>query len=119
MNIRIFIIGFSIFLALKTTTCKAQIIKDNDVENLIQKKRNYNAKHGYGFRIQLLSGYEKKVKETKTTFREEFPTVSTSIKYDKPWWKIQVGNYKSRLEADKALRVFQQKFPAAIVVTIK
>jgi hypothetical protein len=36
--------------------------------------------------------------------------------YNSPEWKVQVGNYKTKLEADKDLIKFQKKITGIIVV---
>ena len=93
--------------------------QDNDnkqIKELIAKKRAYNGRYGFGFRIQLYNGNEKRAKNIRTRFRSLFPEVSTKLKYDAPEWKIQVGNYKTRLEADKAVMTFSKKFSGIIVI---
>lgn len=90
---------------------------DNEqIKELIAKKRAYNERYGYGFRIQLYNGNEKRAKNIRARFRYLFPNVYTKLKYDAPEWKIQVGNYKTRLEADKAVMIFSQKFSGIIVI---
>jgi hypothetical protein len=37
------------------------------------------------------------------------------LSYESPEWKVRVGNYKTRLEADRALLKFKEKFTGAIV----
>mgnify|MGYP000067767064 FL=1 len=90
---------------------------DNEqIKELIAKKRAYNERYGFGFRIQLYNGNEKRAKNIRARFRYLFPEVSTKLKYDAPEWKIQVGNYKTRLEADKAVMTFSKKFSGIIVI---
>ena len=55
---------------------------------------------------------------TKREFNKKFPKVKTHLKFDTPEWKIQVGNYKTTLEADKALININLKFSGAIVIPI-
>ncbi len=51
-------------------------------------------------------------------FKLEFPEVYSDLKYEKPDWKVKVGNYKTKLEADKAILLFSEEFPDLIVVPL-
>lgn len=94
----------------------AQSKMNDEVKSLIKKKRKYNKDNGYGFRIQLDNGFETTIKTTQSKFKIEFPEVKTYIIFESPEWKVQVGDFKTRLEADKAVNRFKRKFPSAIVV---
>lgn len=92
---------------------------DNEkIKDLISKKRTYNKSFGFGYRIQLYNGNERRAKSIKSRFNTEFPNVFSQLKYNAPEWKVQVGNYKTKLEADKALQLFQKEFSGIIVVPI-
>ena len=105
---------FAIFLG--TANVNGQTKTSEEVKSLIQKKIEYNKKNGYGFRIQLESGFETAIKTTQSKFRLEHPTIKTHILFESPEWKVQVGDYKTRLEADKILNEIKLKFPSAIIV---
>jgi len=49
-------------------------------------------------------------------FKAEFPGNFSKLVYYAPEWKVQVGNYKTKLEADKDLIKFQEKFSGIIVI---
>ena len=51
-------------------------------------------------------------------FESDFPDIETHIEYRQPEWKIQVGFYKTKLEADRALLSFKRKYKSAIVITL-
>lgn len=92
---------------------------DNELVNeLISKKKNFNKEFGYGFRIQLYNGFEVEAKKTRAKFRLDFPDTKTYLIYRQPEWKIQVGLYKTKLEADRALLEIKRKYGGAIVVPL-
>lgn len=107
---------FFLTIGFGTLQSKAQIVKNEKVTDLIKKKRDFNKENGIGFRIQLTNGFETSIKKTNSLFKIEYPTIKTYILFESPDWKVQVGNYKTRLEADKALNQFKKKFPESIVV---
>ena len=90
-----------------------------EIEQLVNKKRSYNKTNGFGYRIQLYNGNEQKAKQYKERFKLEFPGIYSKLVYNAPEWKIQVGNYKTKLDADKALMRFKKKFFGIIVIPIE
>lgn len=88
------------------------------IEEFINKKKDFNKEFGYGFRIQLYNGFEVEAKKTRAKFRIEFPEIKTYLVYRQPEWKIQVGTYKTKLEADRALLDIKKEFGNAIVVPL-
>ncbi|MFQ3180741.1 MAG: septal ring-binding cell division protein DamX [Polaribacter sp.] len=88
------------------------------IKNLIAKKRAFNSKFGHGFRVQIFYGDETKARGIQNKFKVNFPNVYTKLDYEQPYWKVQVGNYKTRLEADKAMVSFSEKFSGLIIIPL-
>jgi hypothetical protein len=120
MNIKAILLTFACLFCLGNYNSRAQSQNnDNDsIRTIIEKKRAYNERKGIGYRIQLYNGAEKRVKTIRAKFRIEFPSIETYLKYNAPEWKIQVGSYKTTLEAAKALREINRKFSGSIVIPI-
>lgn len=115
----IFCTLFFVFIGnIQKTNAQNSTKSSKEIKNLIAKKRAFNDKYGYGYRIQLYYGDETKARSLQSRFKIEFPKVNTYLNYEQPYWKIQVGNYKSRLEADKALLKFSEKFSGLIVIPL-
>lgn len=90
----------------------------HQIKSLIAKKRAFNEAYGYGFVIQIYYGNETKARSLRDKFKLEFPGVYTELDYDKPDWKVLVGRYKTKLEADKALIKFSEEFAGLIVIPL-
>ena len=93
--------------------------KDREkIDSLILQKRIFSKenKSSKVFRVQLYNGEENEAYEVQKEFRKEFPEYETTITYRQPEWKMQVGNFKTRLEADRALFIIRKKFAGAIVL---
>lgn len=120
MNKSILIAFFAGLLFATAPTSFAQEQKSDTqlIEEFIAKKKNFNKEFGHGFRIQLYNGFEVEAKKTQAKFRIEFPDIRTYIVYRQPEWKIQVGIYKTKLEADRALLEIKKEFSGAIVVPL-
>lgn len=107
---------FFLFAINYSTYCQKKTTKSEEIKSLITKKRNFNKEFGFGYRIQLYNGNEKQARQIRTLFKNEFPDHSSKLVYNSPEWKVQVGSYKTKLEADKDLIKFQKKFAGIIVV---
>ncbi|MDG1528897.1 MAG: SPOR domain-containing protein [Polaribacter sp.] len=116
MNIKSVLTSFLITVILGTMSVNGQTNASDQVKSLIKKKVQYNKKNGYGFRIQLDNGLETTIKTTQSKFRLEHPTTKTYILFESPEWKVQIGDYKTRLEAVKILNGIKLNFPLAIIV---
>ena len=105
---------------LTSQTIYSQSIKSDStlINELISKKKSFNKEFGYGFRIQLYNGFETEAKKTEAKFKIDFPEIKTYLLYRQPEWKIQVGFYKTKLEADRALLDFKRKYRSAIVIPL-
>ena len=68
--------------------------------------------------IQIYYGNETKARSLRSKFRVNFPGILSKLNYDKPDWKVFVGNYKTKLEADKAVINFSEKFSGLIVIPL-
>lgn len=88
------------------------------IDEIIVKKKEYNVnlKTLKGYKIQIFSGSEKAAYKLKDDFKVVFPEIPTKISFSSPDWKVQAGNYKTRLEADKSLLDIKKEFPASIVI---
>ncbi|PIE99616.1 MAG: hypothetical protein CR961_00165 [Polaribacter sp.] len=106
------------FFLLGTTKVSAQnkYTDNKNITSLIKKKREYNKQIEANFEIQLYNGFEKKAKEIKLDFEKTFQNTNARLKFESPDWKVQVGNYQTRLEADRALNKVRTKFTGAIII---
>ena len=118
MKNRLFLVVVFMFFFTGTNTLYAQNSTNSSpkINELITKKRDYNKKNGFGYRIQLYYGNEVKAKSTISKFKYMFPGVYAKLVYDNPEWKAHVGNYKTKLEADKDLLLFKENFSGIIVI---
>ena len=73
-----------------------------------------------GFRIQIISfsGVNSKTSIENTTeqFKQQFPNIPCDISYFEPNFRLRVGNFRTKLEAYKALRAIAPFFPGAFVL---
>ena len=81
---------------------------------------NKKNKSSIVYKIQLYNGYETEAYKIKRNFEASFPEYKTFIDASKqPDWKTQVGNFNTRIEADRVLIIIKDKFSGAIVLEDK
>ena len=91
---------------------------DAKIDEIIAKKKEFDKelKTVNGFKIQLFYGNEKNSHKIKDEFKALYPDITTKIIFSSPQWKVQVGNYRTRLEADRQLIEIKKEYPGAIVI---
>jgi len=115
-------IYFTTFLLLLLSSENLYSQSENEkISNLIEQKRAFNKKNKSSivYKIQLYNGNETEAYEIKLNFNTSFPEYKTKIIYKSPEWKTQVGNFTTRLEADRVLNIIKEKFAGAIVLEDK
>ena len=119
LTIILLFLGFGQFMIYgQTDEGEIRIETSAHVDEMIAQKKEYNKsinKH-QGFKIQIYYGSEKRCYEVKEEFSILFSDIKTSIIFSTPQWKLQVGNYRTRLEADNAIVKIKKEYPSAIVL---
>ncbi|UAB84808.1 SPOR domain-containing protein [Zunongwangia sp. SCSIO 43204] len=97
-------------------SAKINISEDEMIAELIQTKVKLQKSHNIGdrFVIQLFSGSNGEASEEIKDYESlyEYPA---RIKYEAPNYKVWVGNFRNRLEADRALLVIKETYPSAFI----
>ncbi|MDE5786408.1 MAG: SPOR domain-containing protein [Duncaniella sp.] len=73
--------------------------------------------HQAGFRVQVFSDNNTRTakNEARAKARQvsaRFPHLSTYVKYTSPYWRLKVGDFRSRQEADEVAEQLRKAFPA-------
>ncbi len=129
MNLRLLLSLLTLFTAsvcwaqvdsTSETTHKPHYIEDFRITDLlIRYSENYKGKPIDGYRIQLYSGKRINAKEMRKKAVQNFLEIKTVLTYESPDFKVQMGNFRSELEAEKNLKLIRIVFPGAFVVKSK
>jgi len=92
---------------------KVSIDQDKDITTLLEFKKDLNTVDLY--KIQVFQGNRSGAEEAKTNFAYTFNEWPISMEYETPNYKIWVGNFRSRLEADKALIKIKKNYANAFI----
>jgi len=114
----VFMLLFSIINYAQQKEGIVKIESSTNIDKVISQKKTYNKnlKSINGFKIQVFYGNEKNSYKVKDEFNTIFEDIPAKIVFSSPQWKVQVGNFKTRLEADKTLLEIKKEYPSAIIV---
>ena len=98
------------------------IVQDTSIQRVLnlyktfaKEKRQVN-----GFRVQLASNNNRQtLLSTKANFLQQFPAVPAYIEYQPPQFKLRVGDFKTRIDADAFREEIIISFSSAFVVPDK
>lgn len=118
-----------VFLLLIKQTLYAQqpierpyVIKDASISRLLDAHKQLNQRHRgmAGFRVQIYtdSGNRSKIRTemAKTEFDARNLGVRSYISYDEPYFKLRVGDFRTRLDAQRFLNRIASTYRSAIIV---
>ncbi|MGB3776532.1 MAG: SPOR domain-containing protein [Leeuwenhoekiella sp.] len=114
---------FGLFLVLNSYNALAQeaevtIIQDSKIPELLALKSQMikNNELEDRYKIQIMGfGDLKDANEVIDDFKKSFDKWPANVAYQSPNYKVWVGHFADRLEADRALLEVKKEFPNAFV----
>jgi hypothetical protein len=91
---------------------------------LVKKQIEYNEvttrdarRFVQGYRILIMNTNDRnKATDAKTKMYQEFPELRAYLQWQAPFFKLKVGDFKTRAEADEYLEEIKRVFPAGVYV---
>jgi len=97
---------------------KVKIIQDNRIEKLNTTYTSLYELNGY--RIQIYSGNKKQpARQIRLKFSQLYKGVEAHESYQQPYFKVRVGDFRTKLEALKFQKEIQENFPNSYLVKDK
>lgn len=99
-------------------TKKTTVEQDEKIEKLLLEKRKNNSAITINdkFKIQIFFGGIEESKKTLTAFKKDFPQTDGTIIFSNPSYKVWIGSFKSKIEAEKALISIKKKYTTAVII---
>ncbi len=69
-----------------------------------------------GYRVQIYNGRKAELLKRKAQFLSTFPDAQAYTVYDAPEYKLQIGDFRTRLEAEKFLKTVVKNYGSGFVV---
>lgn len=98
-----------------------RVNQDSRVERLMQKQRDVYAASNTmnGFRIQIFMEIGNEAVDhanvVKAEFEEQYPGLPIYLSYEQPYYRLRVGDFRNRVEAEKYLRILKPQYKVAFV----
>ena len=100
-----------------------RIFESPVVSRTVQKVEDYHRlSHGVspGFRVQIDFGQDRSsVSKTKSDFSLKYPSIPSYLTYKPPYFKICVGDFRTKLEAVHFLNIVKKDYKGSFVVIDK
>ena len=114
---------YGIFMLFLTANLSAQeasitVSQDSKFEQILTEKRKLNATIATNdrYKIQIFSGDNESAKRNLTDFRKDNKMIDGTIVFNTPNYKVLVGNFKTRVEAERNLIEILKKNPKALLI---
>lgn len=125
---KIFAFLLVLFASLKASaqndTGSVVINKDPRIDMLIQKQIDINEettrdtrRTAPGYRIQVINSNDRnKVFAVKAKIYQLYPELKPYLMYQPPFYKLKVGNFRTKEEAEEYRQELARQFPAGLYV---
>jgi len=96
----------------------ATLTQDPKFEQLLNEKRKINSSITVNdrYKIQIYNGDSETSRKTLTEFRRDNKNFDATIVFSTPVYKVWVGNFKSRIEAERNLLEIKKRYPNAFLI---
>lgn len=102
---------------------KVMVTMDPQIDSLIAKRLELskNVKSGNsisvsGFRVQIFSGLERQSAYTEQAkFKVRYPGYNTYISYVQPNYRLRVGDFRTKLEAEKFMNELKKFYSSMFI----
>ena len=109
----IIICFFPILLFSQNENTNHEIINEKGIDNLVSKYENILKNTGgiNGWRLQLkFKAKESEIIKIKLKFIKLFPDIPVFLEYQEPYYRIRVGNCRTKLEALRIKNLIKKHF---------
>ncbi|MDN3585495.1 SPOR domain-containing protein [Pedobacter aquatilis] len=122
---------FTLFIYATSFAQKGEVnvIKDPLIDSLIAKrlevyrtggdvvtKTNKPIVSGYGYRVQVFYGSDRReMFNQQSRFKSSYPKINTYIIYKEPNYYLRVGDFRTKLEAQRLMSELRPTFPTLFI----
>ena len=99
-----------------------QIIQDDRIDTLLKRHIELNEQDPQieGWRINIFfeaGNYSKRLAiEAKSEFVNKYTDVPCYLIFQEPYYKVRIGDYRTKMQAEKFLNEIERNYPNAFVV---
>jgi hypothetical protein len=122
INVLVFFCFTFLFTYSHAQNTFVQVQGDVRLDSLVEKNiaANKEANGVQGYRIQIFFGSERKAAhDARAKFAQLNPDVETYLVYQQPYFKVRVGDFRTRLEAQPLLKKVLPEFERVFIIPDK
>ncbi len=99
-------------------------IKQNDkidelVDTYAERHKEMVKNESNYYRIQVGFGTNDQAKKIKESVEKDFPLMYSKIDFDSPTYRVRLGKFKTKLDAERKFIEVRKKFPNAMILKPK
>ncbi len=91
------------------------IEQDANITRLLEVYKISNSKSNF-YTIQVGFGSYSKAEELKQQVDIDFPDLRSKIIFDSPTYRVQIGQFKSKLDAERKFKEVRIKYPESLLL---
>ena len=111
-------------ISAQDSSASVVVNKDPRIDLLVNKQIEINEvttrnsrRAAPGFRILVISSNDRnKVIDAKTKMYREFPELKAYMMYNSPFFRLKVGNFRERTDAEEYLSRIQRLYPTGVYI---
>lgn len=99
-------------------TASVTVTQDPKIEQLLKEKRRINPSITVNdvYKIQIYNGESEASKKVLADFRKQSHHLDGTVIFNTPFYKVWVGNFKTRVEAERNLAELRKTYPNALII---
>ena len=112
-----------IFQSVQAQQGKVEVIADDRIELLIDKHKYHNRHQPVleGWRVQIFfdagANSKSKASEIQNRFTTRHQGTEAYLSFKEPYYRVRVGDFRSRIEAEGFLQKIKSEYPNAFAVS--
>ncbi|MDP4290004.1 MAG: SPOR domain-containing protein [Bacteroidota bacterium] len=117
-----FFLSSSVLAYAQNAEDYSYVSRDPRVDRLVEKHRQYNQSNPGvdGFRVQIFfdsgNNSKKAAQNARERFMESYPGLNAYLTYKSPYYRVRVGDFRTKLEAQGFLFQIATVYPNAFTV---
>lgn len=94
------------------------ITQDAKFKTILEEKRKINSSITVNdrYKIQIYTGSNDEAKKSLQSFKKQFKTIDGTVIYANPNYKVWVGSFKTRIEAERNYKMILKHFNTALII---
>lgn len=95
-----------------------KIVGSSDFNSILNEKRiqNQSSTANDRYKIQIFYGSNAEAGKKLSEFKRRYPEIDGTIIYSNPSYKVWVGSFKTRIEAERNLKLIQNHFENSLII---